>query len=150
MEKEYRGQNGTILVEERGLVIKRGAKGFLMGGGMLRGDKTLPYSSIVAVQFKKAGMVQGYIQFTLMGGSEAKGGWQQALKDENTVSFNAWGDNNKRFAELKTFVEGKMGFQHNVAPVSSLDELEKLAALKDKGIITEEEFQKKKKQLLEM
>jgi len=33
---------------------------------------------------------------------------------------------------------------------SSLDELEKLAALKEKGIITEEEFNHKKKQILGM
>jgi len=31
---------------------------------------------------------------------------------------------------------------------SNLDELEKLAALRDKGIISEEEFKAKKKQLL--
>jgi hypothetical protein len=31
---------------------------------------------------------------------------------------------------------------------SNLDELEKLAGLKEKGIITEEEFNQKKKQLL--
>jgi hypothetical protein len=31
---------------------------------------------------------------------------------------------------------------------ASLDELEKLASLKDKGIITEEEYEKKKKQIL--
>jgi hypothetical protein len=34
--------------------------------------------------------------------------------------------------------------------ISSLDELEKLAALRDKGIITEEEFNAKKEQLLDL
>lgn len=33
---------------------------------------------------------------------------------------------------------------------ASLDELEKLASLKEKGIITEEEYEKKKKQILEI
>ena len=33
---------------------------------------------------------------------------------------------------------------------SALDELEKLANLRDRGIVSEEEFQKKKKQLLEL
>jgi hypothetical protein len=32
--------------------------------------------------------------------------------------------------------------------ISEADELEKLAALKDKGILTEEEFNQKKKQIL--
>jgi len=33
---------------------------------------------------------------------------------------------------------------------SNLDELEKLASLRDKGIVTEEEFESKKRQLLEL
>ena len=36
----------------------------------------------------------------------------------------------------------------NSKPVKDYNELEKLAELKDKGIITEEEFQAKKKQIL--
>lgn len=36
------------------------------------------------------------------------------------------------------------------SPTSNLDELEKLASLKEKGIITEEEYEKKKKQILEI
>jgi hypothetical protein len=154
-EREYRGQNGTVVLQDKALVIRRGVKGFLLGGGMLRGDKTIPFSSIVAVQLKRAGAVQGYIQFTLLGGPEAKRGWSEALNDENTVSFNFWGGNNEKFAELKNIIEGKMHSQTNVVSdnsssrsFSSLDELEKLAGLKDRGIITEEEFQQKKKQLL--
>jgi Short C-terminal domain len=34
------------------------------------------------------------------------------------------------------------------SPTSSLNELEKLASLKEKGVITEEEYEKKKKQIL--
>ena len=68
--KEYKGYNGTLILTDTGVIIKRGAKGFLLGGGMLRGDKTIPYGSIVAVQLKKAGMTAGYIQLTLKGGSE--------------------------------------------------------------------------------
>jgi hypothetical protein len=91
MEKEYVGRNGKIVLYDDHLVIKRGARGFLLGGGMLRGDKTIPFGSIVAVQFKKSGMTLGYIQFTLMGGNEAKGGVMQSVTDENTVNFQSWG-----------------------------------------------------------
>jgi len=73
-QKEFKGYNGTIILTDTGVIIKRGVKGFLLGGGMLRGDKTIPYSSIVAVQLKKAGLVAGYLQLTLKGGSEAKSG----------------------------------------------------------------------------
>lgn len=148
MEQEYKGYNGTVILKDNVLVIKRGAKGFLLGGGMLRGDKTIPYSSIIAVQLKKAGMMAGYIQFTLKGGSEAKSGMLQSTTDENTVNFQSWNNKNEKFEELKRIVEEKITQASGGRSNSSLDELEKLANLKDKGIITEEEFQQKKKHLL--
>lgn len=52
-QKEYKGYNGTLILTDSGVIIKRGIKGFLLGGGKLRGDKTIPYASIVAVQLKK-------------------------------------------------------------------------------------------------
>jgi hypothetical protein len=158
VETEYKGYNGTVVLTDRAIVIKRGAKGFLLGGGFLRGDKTIPYSSVVAVQLKKAGMTAGYIQFTLAGGSEAKGGLLQAARDENSVHFhksykktfslqsNDEDEHNKQFAECKRLVEGRIGKGGNIT--SSLDEIAKLGDLKSKGIITEDEFQQKKKQLL--
>ena len=148
MEQEYKGYNGTIIVRDQTLVIKRGTKGFLLGGGFLRGDKTIPYSSIVAVQLKKAGLVAGYIQFTLMGGSEAKSGLFQSAMDENSVNFQTWGGANLKFEELRKIVEEKMRESKNPMKSNSLDDIEKLAALREKGIVTEEEFQQKKKQLM--
>ena len=129
------------------MIIKRGIKGFLLGGGMLRGDKTIPYSSIIAVQLKKAGLTAGYIQLTLKGGSEAKAGLFQSVKDENTINF--YNNKNKDFEEAKRLIEEKIS-AGNVQPnkKSELDELEKLAELKEKGIITEEEFNAKKKSIL--
>lgn len=149
MQDEYKGYNGTIILTDNGVVIKRGAKGFLLGGGMLRGDKTIPYSSIVAVQCKKAGVMSGYLQLSLRGGSEAKSGVNQAVKDENTVTFQI--NKNKMFFELKERIEKKMhelseGGQSNGS--GKMDDLERLASLKEKGIISQDEFDAKKKQLL--
>ncbi len=146
MEKEYKGNNGNLILGENGIVIKRGMKGFLLGGGMLRGDKSIPYSSIVAVQLKKAGLTAGYIQLTLTGGSEAKGGLFQAASDENSINFYPLGKNNELFAEAKKAIEEKI--HRTTSTTSGADELEKYASLKEKGIITEEEFQAKKKQIL--
>ncbi len=148
--KEYKGYNGTLILTDTGVIIKRGAKGFLLGGGMLRGDKTIPYSSIVAVQLKKAGMTAGYIQLTLKGGSEAKSGLFQSTTDENSINFHSafGGNNNELFAEAKKLIEEKINAVNSPPKNSGLDDLEKLAALKEKGIISEEEFQAKKKQLL--
>lgn len=148
-DKEYRGYNGTIVLKKDSIIIKRGIKGFMLGGGMLRGDKTIPYSSIVAVQFKKAGMTAGYLQLTLKGGSEAKGGLLQSTTDENSIHFHRYKNNNALFEEAKTLIEKRMGDQQKPQG-SAMDELEKLAKLKDKGVITEEEFQAKKRILLDL
>ncbi len=149
-EVEYSGYNGTLVLGDTGVTIKRGVKGFLLGGGMLRGDKTIPYSSITAVQLKAAGMSAGYIQLSLMGGQEAKAGLLQSTMDENSVHF--YRKSNAAFAEAKRVIEERMQSSRGGTVVqaasSSADELAKFAQLRDSGVITEEEFQKKKKDLL--
>jgi len=148
-QKEFKGYNGTLIMTNNGVVIKRGVKGFLLGGGMLRGNKTIPYNSIVAIQLKKAGLVAGYLQLTLKGGSEAKSGLFQSTTDENTINFLI--GKNKIFEEAKTLLEEKINSSIvNKSQFSELDELEKLATLKEKGIITEEEFNIKKKSILRL
>lgn len=146
-QKVYKGWNGTLILTDTGVIIKRGLKGFFLGGGMIRGDKTIPYSSIVAVQFKKAGMLSGYLQLTIKGGPEAKGGLMQSVKDENTVTFQSW--QNNKFEEVKRFIEEKIS-KNSEPKRDDIFDLEKLAELKEKGIITKEEFQKKKEQILKI
>ncbi len=115
----------------------------------LRGDKTIPCSSIIAVQLKKSVVVAGYIQLTRSGGSEAKSGLFESAFDENSANFQNWGDNNKLFAEAKELIEERARQARGGNPAKSdAENLEKFAELRDKGVITEEEFQVKKKQLL--
>jgi hypothetical protein len=54
------------------------------------------------------------------------------------------------FEDFKAEIERRINTSHNtVTKISSnLDEIEKLASLRDRKVITEEEFQAKKKQLL--
>lgn len=143
-QKEYKGYTGKIILTDTGVIIKRS----FLGGGLLRGDKTIPYSSIVAVQLKKAGLAAGYIQLTLVGGSEAKGDLFEAVSDENSICFHAFNNKNQKFAEAKELIEKRIGQPKGTAANSNAHELEKFADLRDKGIITEAEFQAKKKALL--
>lgn len=143
---EYKGFNGTLILGDDSLVIKRGFKGFMFGGGKIRGDKTIPYASISAVQFKKAGLTTGYIQFTLVGGIEGGAGVFQAQVDENSVSF--YQGQNKAFERAKEFVEARVRSHKGGSKHSDANDLEKYAELRDKGVISEEEFQAKKKQIL--
>lgn len=147
-QKQYAGYNGFLILTNSGVIIKRGLRGFLLGGGHLRGDKTIPYSSIVAVQLKKAGLTAGYIQLTLKGGSEAKAGLFQSTRDENSINF--YNHKNKDFEEAKNLIEKRISETSMPALRNELDDLEKLAELKKKRIISEEEFQSKKKKILNL
>jgi len=99
-------------------------------------------------------MSSGYIQFGILGGLENKGGLFDAAKDENSVMYVK--KDLKDFTELRDFLDSKIKEEQNkpavvpTTPTSSLDDLEKLADLLKKGIITEEEFVAKKKQILNL
>jgi hypothetical protein len=146
-----KGVQDTLEVYDNKVTITpKGVMGFLNKG--MKGTKTIPFSSITAVQYKKAGgFTNGYLQFSLLGGIESRGGLLAATQDENTFMFAS--KLNKKVEEIKKYIENKVESLKETAsqkqsPLSISDELEKLAALKEKGIITEEEFQSAKKQLI--
>ena len=139
--KEYKGYNGILILTDTGVIIKR-KKRFLLGG-----EKTIPYSNIIAVQLKKAGWTGGYLQLTLAGGSGGKGGLFRSTMDANTVCF--YKSKNQNFEEAKEIIERHISGGSQKA-TSNLDELERLASLKEKGIITQDEFDAKKKSLLNL
>jgi hypothetical protein len=142
----FDGHNGQIeVLDDRIVVSRKGVLGFLTQG--LKGDKMIPFASITAVQFKTASaFFNGYIQFTVRGGNESRGGIASAGTDENSVMFRA-GSQAEEFARLKAIVEAKIS-SGPARHVSAADEVEKFAALRDRRIITEEEFQQKKRTLL--
>ncbi|MFT8362960.1 MAG: SHOCT domain-containing protein [Sporolactobacillus sp.] len=136
-----------ISVGEKSLTIKR--KGFMsLATQGLKGEKTIPYKSITSIQLKKPGVTSGYIQFTLIGGNESRKGVFDATHDENTVmiaSKPAYED----MLELKSYIESEQdesATSQNTA--SDADELRKYKSLLDDGIISQDEFDAKKKQLL--
>lgn len=65
---------------------------------------------------------------------------------------NDWVDSIQEVIETKETSKAELDPTQggNIRPSSNLDELEKLATLRDKGIVTEEEFETKKKQLLDL
>jgi hypothetical protein len=145
------GVNGQVtLFNNKIRIDRKGVLSFLTQG--LKGEKEIFLTSITSIQFKQPGaFTNGYIQFGILGGVENRGGLFDATKDENTVMFNA--AHLSEFSTLQKTVEQMIHQRANASntpmrALSSLDELEKLASLRDKGIITEEEFMAKKKQLL--
>lgn len=87
MEKEILIKSpGKTLIKVTDDSISIIRKGFinLVNQG-IKGEKTIPFKNISAVQLKKPGMSNGYIQFTLLGGNESRGGILAATKDETPL-----------------------------------------------------------------
>lgn len=143
------GSNGSVELLENSIVIRR--KGFankLTQGW--QGDKTVPLRSITAVQFRPAGTAMGgYIQFTLLGGQEFRGGMRQVTMDENAVIFTA--QQQPAFEALRDVVQEAIEAPSREGPgiASNLsEELSRLADLVDKGYLTRDEFDAQKQTLL--
>jgi len=126
----------------------------------LKGTKTIPFVSITAIQHKRAGFAVGYLQFSLLGGQESKRGVTAAVSDENTFAYANKADDDL-VHQIKMFIEQRMGPQRASPPaqLSSpaaspptfddiVAQIERFAELKERGLLTAEEFAAKKKQLL--
>src|SRR5712691_81860 len=117
-ERVFKGYNGSLKISDAGVTITRGAKGFLLQGLTLRGEKLIPWDSIVAVQYKKASFFGGvgYLQLSLQGGPEAKGGLSQATQDENTVTWSniRAAEKNQEFAEARDLIVARIAPIHKV------------------------------------
>lgn len=146
-----KGHNGSLEVYENRIIIKRkGVLAFMTQG--LKGDKEIYIKNISSIQIKKANfLTNGYIQFSFLGGKEAKGSLFEATSDENTIMFtnNQQGDFERAKVKIEEILNNISEKNSNqIKNISISDEIEKLSMLKDKGILTEDEFSKKKKELL--
>lgn len=146
------GANGIVELYLNRIVIKRRGFRGVLGHGFFKGDKEIMLKSITGVQVKKAGyVVLGYIQFSMQGGNEGRGGLTEATQDENTVTFD--NSQNKVAEEVKNKIfelqqQSESKSVNQVISLSGADEILKYKQLLDIGIITQEEFDAKKKQIL--
>ncbi|EDP68454.1 hypothetical protein CAT7_07623 [Carnobacterium sp. AT7] len=157
MEKEFYVKSPnkvSINLTDKAINITR--KGFvnLMNQG-LKGDKTIPLKNITAVQLKKPGMTSGYIQFGVLGGNESKGGVFAATQDENTIMFSKKHYND--MVELKGYIEeyifrdeGSTTIVNAHSGKSAAEQVKELKELLDMDIITKDEFDRKKNELLNL
>ena len=147
------GVGDKLTVFEDRIVIKhKGALNFMAMG--IHGDKVVYLADITGIQFKPGGMTSGHLQFSMLGGIESKGGILNAASDENTITFTS--QKNSEAQEIHDYLNNKLRELKaakntpvvQAAPISTADELKKFKELLDMGIISQEEFDTKKKQLL--
>lgn len=158
-----KGVNGTVVFDGHFVAITR--KGFMARATVGKGEKRIPLASITAVQWKPPGaLVNGFIQFSLSGGSERRSQFgkqtSDAVQDENSVVIRA-GQMEADFLALREAIEQAIVQRHTPAASSApqtasqpsvqlgvADELAKLAALRDAGVLTDAEFAAQKSGLL--
>jgi len=143
---QFKGRNGRVELYKDFIRFDRETfMGFLTQG--LKGKKDIYFHNITSIQIKKPGLTAGYLQLSIPGGKESKKGLFDAVADENTILF-VTSKQYEMAQKIKEHIEKKVRSK-NTNSVSSADEIEKLHSLMEKGILTNEEFEKKKKKLLE-
>lgn len=157
-EMKLKCTNGLLIVYNNRVVISRNtAMGFISQG--LKGDKTFFYKDLSSVEYKKPSLIaNGYIKFITAGTEETKQNigilgstTMKALKDENTLILRAFNkDIPIQSEKIYNYIIQKISESKNTQmnTVSNADEIIKFKHLLDEGIITQEEFEKKKKELL--
>ena len=147
------GVNGQLAVYPDRVILARKGLNALMSQGIGRGDKEINLRTLSAIQWRNAGLATlGYIQFTFMGASDLRGGIMAAQQDENSVTFNR--KQQKEFEQARALIDRQraaLGQPHEPTPqtpVSAADELAKWAGLRDQGLISDADYEAKKRQLL--
>jgi hypothetical protein len=157
------GRLGTIELYPDKVVMIKQRKGFLQSlgvAGATTGDRTIFLDQITSVQVYSGGLLSnGFIRFILPGTSvERRYTAREAVQDENALTFIG-----KKDAEMANMMKAKIeelksksSSRANSASattvpqstISTADEIKKFKQLLDDKVITEEEFNKKKKELL--
>lgn len=118
------------------------------------GEKTLYYMDISSVEFKEAQTYCiGYIRFSILSGGEIRKSVGGAADDLNAVAI-AGVKKNEEAAKISRFLSQhisdsrKKSNSNILMQTSNADELKKFKELLVSGVISQEEFDAKKKQLL--
>lgn len=153
MEKivfSIKGSRGRHLdvYEDRAVIKTKAGIGSFLAGGFNNGEKTIFYRDVTGVQFKKQGLQLGYLQLETASchtGDNFFG--ENSFPFERTVT-------NEKMEEIANYIRNKVAEARNNsgttvnAALSPADELKKFKELLDSGVISQEEFDQKKKQLL--
>ena len=119
------------------------------------GRKTIYYIDCIGLQFKKSGWTIGYLQLETASGM--MNNKSSNFFNENSFTWDG-SDINELMEEVANYIQGRIEeykFKKNTeaiypapAQLSPADEIKKYKELLDMDIITQEEFDAKKKQLL--
>ncbi|KRM79504.1 hypothetical protein FC84_GL001685 [Lapidilactobacillus dextrinicus DSM 20335] len=155
---ELKGTNGVLIAYDDYVEISRKSLGGFITQGN-KGNKKFFYKDLISIEYKKPSkLANGYIQFVVnpeMATSQSVGITGQtnldASKDPNAVILRAF---KKSFAketeEFYRYVDKRLSYYKTETDrkPTEINDLRNLKSLLDDGIITQEEFNSKKKQIL--
>lgn len=105
------------------------------------GNVIIPFSNITSVQFLEGTPKKfGRFDFSILGGQH------KYNTQDNIFVFN--GEENETAIKIRDFIISKISKNNIDNNISNAEEIAKYKKLLDDGIITQEEFETKKKQLL--
>ncbi len=140
--------------EDKCVISTKPTVGSFISGNVSDGDKMIYYSDIIGVQYKKPGYQLGYLQMETASALMNNG--KDNFFNENSFTFaeKSMIEVEKATAFIKKKVDEMKKQKKNStvstasANVSVADELKKFKELLDLEVITQEEFDAKKKELL--
>lgn len=143
--------SGNIKVYEDRVEISHDSRFGILTQHGHAGTRVIPLDQITSVDFRAAGrVIGGTIRFSHAGGSNVPVRLVTASKegpDPNTVAFTR--GHQPEFERVRDEVLARMGKRSSPAAAPSVaDELSKLSALRDQGVLTDEEFAVEKRRLL--
>ncbi len=136
------------------ILTQKGVMGVLTRG--LSGEKTIYYNDLTSVQFKEAKWTAGFIEFTFAGSNDRPGGSILGASNENRYTFSnpsmtVQKQLSQEALKVKEYIDEKIRTLKNNSKTqgfSVADEILKFKQLFDAGIITKDEFEKKKLDLM--
>ena len=149
---DVQGSRGRRLIvfEDKVIIKTTVTAGSLLSGNVSDGEKIIYYADCIGVQFKESGLQLGYLQ--LETASALMNNKASNFFNENSFTFEGK-VLNSYVREIADYITAKVDEYKKqksgqAGAVSSADELKKFKDLLDSGVITQEEFDAKKKQLL--
>lgn len=141
-------QKVIIETDDNTLTIYKG--GLKNSLSLTNGSKTFDIDMISAVQLKECGLLPGYMQFSVTGNADTQG-VLGGVGSENAVTIYSK-DQYRSAEEVKKYVQehrkkatGNTTIVNTKSPAEQIKEFKELL---DMGVISQEEFDAKKKELL--